>query len=126
MAREFLSAAAGVESIGARPIPEFAGNDAVWPRGERLEAVRSAAVAYRDRFLTAGHVAAVESHPIAATSYPTRFALHGAAIAPTVPYVLLRSRLLIVGYDDFSGRRRTLLWEPTIPEGGAEAPFHAH
>jgi hypothetical protein len=125
MAREFLSGAAGVESIGARPIPEFAGNDAVWPRGDRLEAVRSATVAYRDRFLAAGHVAAVETHPIAATSYPTRFALHGAAIAPTVPYVLLLSRLMIVRYDDFAGRRRTLLWEPTIPEGGAEAPFHA-
>ncbi len=119
------SGLAGMDSIGARPIPEFAGTAGIWPRGARLEAVRTATVAYRERFLAGGCVRAVASHPIAAASYPTRFALHGAAIAPTVPYVLLVSRLLIVQYDDFAGRRRTLLWEPTIPDGAAEAPFHA-
>jgi hypothetical protein len=38
---------------------------------------------------------------------------------------MLVSRLLIVRYDDFSGRERTLLWEPTIPAGAAETPFNA-
>jgi hypothetical protein len=114
-----------MESIGARPIHEFAGVGEVWPRGGRLEAIRNAAVAYRERFLEAGRIRALQTHPIAAASYPTRFALQGAAIAPTVPYVLLTSRLSIVQYEDFAGRPRTLLWEPTIPEGAAEAPFHA-
>ncbi|MGI8804015.1 MAG: hypothetical protein ACR2KV_17940 [Solirubrobacteraceae bacterium] len=114
-----------MESIGARAIPEFAGTGAVWPRGARLEAIRTATVAYRERFLGEGGIQALETHAIAAASYPTRFALHGAAIAPTVPYVLLASRLLIVRYEDYAGRSRTLLWEPTIPDGAAEAPFHA-
>jgi hypothetical protein len=114
-----------MESIGARPIPEFAGVAGVWPRGARLEAVRTATVAFRERFLAGGRIRALETHAIAAASYPTRFALHGAAIAPTVPYVLLVSRLLIVQYEDFAGQARTLLWEPTIPVGAAEAPFHA-
>ncbi len=120
-----LSGAAGMETIGARPISEFAATGDVWPRGARLEAIRTAAVAYRDRFLGEGRIRALETHAITAASYPTRFALHGAAIAPTVPYVLLVSRLLIVQYDDFAGTQRTLLWEPTVSEGASEAPFHA-
>ena len=36
--------------IGARTIPEFDGVHDVWPRGERLQAVRSAAAAYKTRF----------------------------------------------------------------------------
>jgi len=115
----------GSETIGARPIPEFAGTADVWPRGARLEAIRTATVAFRRRFLGAGRIRALATHPIAASSYPTRCALHGAAIAPTVPYVLLVSRLVIVRYEDFAGRERTLLWEPTIPEGALDAPFHA-
>jgi hypothetical protein len=114
-----------MESIGARPIPELAGTGAIWPRGARLEAVRTATVAYRERLLGGGVVGGVQRHAIAATSHPTRLALGGAAIAPNVPYVLLVSRLLIVRFEDFSGRERTLLWEPTIPDGAAEAPFHA-
>ncbi|MEA2298783.1 MAG: hypothetical protein QOF77_1719 [Solirubrobacteraceae bacterium] len=114
-----------MESIGARSIPEFAGVGAVWPRGARLEAIRSATVAYRERFRRGGRIRALETHAIAAASYPTRFALQGAALAPTVPYVLLVSRLLVVQYEDFAGVARTLLWEPTIPDGAAEAPFHA-
>ena len=31
----------------ARPIPEFEGVHDIWPRGKRLEAVRSAAETYR-------------------------------------------------------------------------------
>jgi hypothetical protein len=120
-----LSAAAGAQSIGARGIPEFAGTGDVWPRGARLEAIRAAAVSYRERFAGAGQIRALQSCAIAASSYPTRFALHGAAIAPTVPYVMLVSRMLIVRYEDFGGRERTLLWEPTIPAGAAETPFNA-
>lgn len=125
MAHPRLTRAGDAESIGARPIPEFAGTGAVWPRGARLDAVRTAAVAYRERLLAGGQIRALQTAQVAAASYPTRFALHGAAIAPTVPYVLLVNRLAIVQFEDFGGRLRTLLWEPTIPAGAAEAPFHA-
>jgi hypothetical protein len=120
-----LAQAAAAESIGAREIPEFTGAHEVWPRGERLEAIRSAAADYRSRFVGSGEAHAVQTHAIAAASYPTKFAFHMAAIAPNVPYVSIVNRMLIVQFDDFDGRRRTLLWEPTIPEGSAEAPFYA-
>ena len=32
---------------------------------------------------------------------------------------------MIVQFHDFGGSRRTLVWEPTVPEGSAEAPFYA-
>ncbi len=111
--------------IGTRPIPEFLESRDSSPRGARLEAIRLASVAYRDRFLAGGRIKALRTHPIAATTCPTRFVFDGAAIAPTVPRVLLISRLLIVQYTDLAGRARTLLWEPTILEGAAEAPFLA-
>ncbi|MFJ4762856.1 hypothetical protein [Streptomyces diastaticus] len=52
--------------IGARPIPEFDGVHDVWPRGERLRAVREAASAYKERFKAQGRVHAVKSVDIAA------------------------------------------------------------
>lgn len=59
-----------------------------------------------------------------AAGYPTRFALAGAAKALN-PYVSIINRVVIVQFDDFDGRRRTLVWEPTIPEGSEQAPFYA-
>jgi hypothetical protein len=120
-----LTEAPGIETIAARPITEFDGPHDVWPRGDRLEAIRAAAAAYAERFAAAGEVHTVATHTIAAVAYPTKFAFHNAAIAPTVPYVWIVNRMLIVQFEDFEGRRRTLLWEPTIPEGSAEAPFYA-
>lgn len=46
---------------GARAIPEFDGVPDVWPRGERLRAVREAAAAYKLGFQEQGQVRAVRS-----------------------------------------------------------------
>lgn len=113
-----------LEAIGARPIPEFDGVHDVWPRGRRLDAVREAALAYKERFKAQGTVRAARSVDIAAAPYPTSFAFHGAAIAPATPYVSIVNRMVVVQYDDFDGRLRTLVFEPTVPEGSAEAPFY--
>lgn len=67
---------------------------------------------------------AVKSVDLVAAGYPTRFALAGAARAVN-PYVSIVNRVVIVQFDDFDGRRRTLVWEPTIPEGSEDAPFYA-
>jgi len=114
-----------LEEIGARPIPEFEGVHDVWPRGKRLAAVREAAAAYKQRFKAQGQIRAVKSVDIAAAPYPTTFAFHGAALAPTTPFVSIINRMVVVQYDDFEGRMRTLAFEPTVPEGSAEAPFYA-
>lgn len=118
------AAGSEVEAIGARTIPEFDGVHDVWPRGARLEAVREAAAAYKERFKSQGEVRAVKSVDIAAAPYPTSFAFHGAATAPATPYISIINRMVVVQYEDFSGRVRTLVFEPTVPEGSAEAPFY--
>lgn len=113
-------------AIGARPIPEFERVHDVWPRGARLKAVREAAEAYKPRFTSQGRVKAVKSVDIAAAPYPVAFAFHGAVSAPHLPLISMINRMVVVQYDDFDGRARTLVFEPTVPAGSAEAPFYAN
>lgn len=111
-------------AIGARSIPEFAGVHDVWPRGERLARVRQAAATYKARFVQQGQVRAVRSVDIAAAPYPVAFAFHNAVSVPHLPLISMINRMLVVQYDDFDGRSRTLVFEPTVPAGSAEAPFY--
>jgi len=113
-------------SIGARSIPEFEGVHEVWPRGARLQAVRDAATAYKKRFASQGQVHAVKSVDIAAAPYPVSFAFHGAVTVPHLPLISMINRMIVVQYDDWDGVPRTLVFEPTVPAGSAEAPFYAH
>src|ERR671921_493228 len=39
--------------------------------------------------------------------------------------VNIRNRLVVVQFEDFEGETKTLVWEPTVPEGSREAPFYA-
>jgi hypothetical protein len=112
------------ETVGLRPIHDFDEPWKVWPRGDRIEALRSAAHEFRARFRAGPQVTAVRTFELAAVPYPAKFAFGGAANTIN-PYITLRNRMILVQYDDFEGRPRTLVWEPTIPEGGAEAPFYA-
>jgi hypothetical protein len=114
----------GLEGVGARPIPEFEGVHEVWPRGERLEAVRRAAAAYKERFTDQGQVHAVTSVDIAAAPYPVSYAFHDAVSVPTLPLISMINRMIVVQYDDWNGTARTLVFEPTVPDGSAEAPFY--
>ena len=116
--------ATALTSIGARPIPEFDGVHDVWPRGERLAAVRTAATEYKKRFKAQGRVRAVRSVDIAAAPYPVKYAFHDAVSVPTLPLISMINRMIVVQYDDFDGRPRTLVFEPTVPDGSAEAPFY--
>ena len=120
------ASATSYEAIGARPVPEFDGVHDVWPRGERLRAVRDAAVAFKPRFKSQGQVRAVKSVDIAAAPYPVSFAFHGAVSVPHLPLISMINRMIVVQYDDFDGRARTLVFEPTVPAGSAEAPFYAN
>ncbi|RDI46725.1 hypothetical protein [Nocardia mexicana] len=112
-------------AIGARPIPEFEGVHDVWPRGDRLAAVRAAAETYKSRFVRQGRIKAVKSVDIAAAPYPVAFAFHNAVDVPHLPLIAMINRMVVVQYDDFDGRHRTLVFEPTVAAGSAEAPFYA-
>jgi hypothetical protein len=112
------------DKVGMRPFDEFAEIDTIWPRGDRLDAIREAAGRFRGRFATADNrVRAVKTVNLASAAYPTKFALAGAAKALN-PYINIINRLVIVQFEDFDGQMRTLAWEPTIAEGAAEAPFY--
>ena len=111
------------ETVGIRPFHEFDEASRTWPRGDRLPAIREAAQEFRRRFKEQGQVRAVRTVDLVSAPYPTNFALGGAAKGLN-PYVSLTNRLVIVQFSDFEGALRTLVWEPTIPEGSAEAPFY--
>jgi len=112
------------EAIGVRPISEFAAAQATWPRGLRPAALRGAAAEFRARFKAQGTVRAVRTVDLVSAPYPAAYAFHGAARAIN-PFVTILNRLVVVQFDGFDGTRRTLVWEPTIPEGSAKAPFYA-
>ncbi len=114
--------AGSAQEVGFRPIEEFEGLFDVWPRGERLTRIRDAAERYRERFKAQGEVLGVRSVDIATAPYITKYAFHGAARSVS-PYLSMTNRMVVVQFEDFAGERRTLVWEPTEPEGSAEAPF---
>jgi hypothetical protein len=119
-----MAAIEAPEKIGIKPFDEFAPVNDVWPRGDRLDAIRECADRFRERFATPeNRIRAVKTVDLAAAAYPTRFALAGAAKGLN-PYINIVNRLVIVQFEDFEGRLRTLAWEPTIAEGAAEAPFY--
>jgi hypothetical protein len=111
------------ETLGIRPFHEFDEADQTWPRGDRPQAIREAAEAFRERFKAQGQIRAVRTVDLVAAGYPTLFAFGGAAkgINPNISIV---NRLVIVQFEDFDGGLKTLAWEPTVPEGSQEAPFY--
>jgi len=113
-----------LEEIGARAIPEFDGVHDVWPRGKRLAAVREAAEKYKRRFKEQGTVTGVKSVDVAGAPYPVNYAFNGAVRPPYIPLITMINRMVVVQYEDRNGTTRTLVFEPTMPEGSAEAAFY--
>lgn len=115
----------GLAGTGARPIPEFDGVHDVWPRGDRLRAVREAAAAYKVRFKAQGQVRAVKSVDIAAAPYPVAYAFHGAVSVPTLPLISMINRMIVVQYDDFDGTPARWSSSPPSPTGPPRRPSTA-
>jgi hypothetical protein len=120
-----LAAIESPETIGIKPFHEFDHAAATWPRGARLEAVREGADEFRARFKAQGQVVGVRTVDLVSAAYPARYAFGGAARGVVNPYVNILNRLVLVQFRDFEGGLRTLVWEPTVPEGSSEAPFYA-
>ena len=112
------------ETIGIRPFHEFDEANSTWPRGNRLDAIRAGADDFRARFKEQGQVVAVRTIDLVTAGYPAKYAFGGAARAIN-PFVNILNRLVIVRFHDFEGALKTLCWEPTVPEGSAEAPFYS-
>ncbi|NLE81587.1 MAG: hypothetical protein GX610_18790 [Rhodococcus sp.] len=112
-----------ITPAGLRHIPEFDGVHDVWPRGARLDAVREGAKQYRERFLKQGQVKAIKSFDIVEAPYPSRFAFQGYNLSVN-PFITIINRMFVIQFEGFDGKLKTLVWEPTVPEGSAESPFY--
>jgi hypothetical protein len=112
------------EKLGLKPFTEFDEANRTWPRGDRPAAIREAASEFRARFARPDNrITGVRTVDIASAGYPVKFAFGGAALAVN-PFINILNRLVVVQYEDFDGDLRTLVYEPTVTEGPAEAPFY--
>lgn len=108
-----------------RPIPEFEGVHNVWPRGDRLAAIRVAAQNYRERFINQGTVLGVKSFDIAAARYPSQYAFQNYS-GYVNPLISIINRMMAIQYKNFNGVPRTLVWEPTVTDGSKKAGFYSN
>lgn len=100
--------------------------DAAWivrGAGARLDAVRRAGRALRDRILARGAARCVRTADIATFPYPARFGLAGVAASPA-PYVFMQNRVQLVQVTA-AGRTVTILVNPTDAARSRRAPFFA-
>ncbi len=109
------------------PLTRLDEMDKAWAEdspGQRLEAVRRAGRALRQRLISSGRVAAVRTFPVAVFPYPSEYGLAGAARSPA-PYVMMRNATQLVQVEDGGGRLINILVNPTDAERSLEAPFFA-
>src|SRR5699024_7145509 len=78
---------------------------------------------YRQRFLAQGQVKAIKSIDLVAAPYPARFAFQGYSVNLN-PFITIINRMMVVQFEGFDSQLKTLIWEPTIADGSAEAPFY--
>jgi hypothetical protein len=109
------------------PLTRLDEMDRAWAEdspGRRLEAVRQAGRALRQRLLSAGRVVSVRTFPVAVFPYPSEYGLAGAARSPA-PYVMMRNATQLVQVEEQGGRLLNILVNPTDAERSLEAPFFA-
>ncbi|MDX6663266.1 MAG: hypothetical protein QOG09_1368 [Solirubrobacterales bacterium] len=128
------------ETLGLKPFHEFDAANETWPRGDRPAAIREAAAEFRARFaIEENRVKAVRTVDIAEAGYPIAYAFGDAVRTANPasrvlaaragilgPFVNILNRLIVVQYEDFDGDERTFVYEPTVTEGPAEAPFYEY
>ena len=120
-----MAAPESLETVGVRPFDDFDEAYSTWPRGDRLDAIRTAAEEFRTRFKERGQVRAVRTIDLVSAGYPVRYAFGGAVRGNLNPFLNILNRLVVVQFEDFEGELKTLCWEPTVPEGSSEAPYYA-
>jgi hypothetical protein len=111
------------DTVGLQTIGDFEAALGTWPRGERLEAIRAAGLSFKERFKQGGEILGLRTYDLASAPYPTKMALGGAAVGVN-PFVSLQPRMMVIQFEGFDGARKTLVWQPLVPDGSREAPFY--
>ena len=92
---------------------------------DRLRAIRNGAEALREQLLDEPPVHFARSFDLLRIPYPAWFAFTGVysqqLLKPHMVHLL--ARMVVVQYDDFEGRLRTLLFTPADFEAGNETPY---
>ncbi len=107
------------------PIAELREARASGTAGARLDRLRVAGAAVRERLLAGARAKAFWTFDLAAFPYPTRFGLWGCAggVAGLAPYVMLTHRMNVVRFVDAGGTDRILLMNPTDIDAARTTPF---
>ncbi len=113
------------DPTGFAQITELDGTrDAAMPQ-DRLRAIRHGAEGLRERLLDASPVHFSRSFNLLRIPYPAWFAFTGVysqqLLKPHMVHLLART--VLIQYDDFEGRLRTLLFTPADFEAGNETPY---
>jgi glyoxylase-like metal-dependent hydrolase (beta-lactamase superfamily II) len=95
----------------------------VAPAGKRLEAVRQAAGALRERLRGGAPARSVRTYDLVTLPYPTRFGLGGAAQV-LAPYLMMTNRMQLVTFVA-DGATRRMLVNPSDHERNEATPFFA-
>ena len=119
-----LEGAIRPEDVGIRPIPEFAGLDAITAPGEKLGRIRTAAERFRERFKSEGTVTAARTRGANRFPWPRDYAFFRAPVPDAITHVVLHNRIEIVRFNQ-NGKPKTLLFNPIIGELGLQAPGFA-
>jgi hypothetical protein len=109
---------------GFRRVDHFAGGDAEPQPGTQLRLINEAAPRFREWFAGTGTPDFVGTFDLVSLPYPTRFGLFRAHLSPA-PYITITNRLFVIRWRDPDGRVRTLLFEPSDVELGANTPYFA-
>ncbi|MDX1961308.1 MAG: hypothetical protein SFU98_22255 [Leptospiraceae bacterium] len=107
-------------------IQEFKDVESTWPRGKRIGLIKEKATDFRTRFKKTKPILAMKTVELISAVYPVEFAFCGAAWFSLNPFINIKNSVVIVQFEGFDRKRKTLVWEPTIPEGSAKAPFYAN
>ncbi|MFE1884554.1 MBL fold metallo-hydrolase [Streptomyces diastatochromogenes] len=92
--------------------------------GAKLDWIRARAADFVKEFRTTGTPSSIRTCNLVTLPYPTRFGLFRAARTPA-PFLTITNRMLVIRWHESDGRRRTLLFEPSDIELGANTPYFA-
>src|SRR3954451_11803020 len=111
--------------LGFQPITDFDRARAAPSPQDRLRALRRQGQQFHERLLDAPPVRFARSFNLLRIPYPAWFAFTGVysqqLLKPHMVHLLART--VLIQYDDFEGRLRTLLFTPADFEAGNETPY---
>lgn len=106
-----------------RHLPHFAELADERAPGRRISLLRGLAREWREDLVASGRPDTVSTHDLVTLPYPTAFGLFRAALSPA-PYLAITNRMLVVRWQE-DGTTRTLLFEPSDIDLGANTPYFA-